>query len=137
RLDCRAGLAQIAGIGLLGQACQLHGGVFGKDQQLRALLGGGAHPDTQLADEIVPAIVPVDRIGCRSDLHGVLLPVPGARIVQPTWLRSALGSAAAARCSARRGDVNLKARAPPATGPARTGPQAPTEPATPAPSTGT
>ena len=62
----------VAGIVLAGKARELERAVLREDQELGALLGGGAHPDAELADVVVPAVVPVDGIGGGGDLHLVL-----------------------------------------------------------------
>ena len=59
----------VAGVVLAGEARELERAVLREDQELGALLGGGAHPDAELADVVVPAVVPVDGIGGGGDLH--------------------------------------------------------------------
>ena len=76
----------VAGVLLAGEARELQRAVLREDQELGALLGGGAHPDAQLADVVVPAVVPVDGIGGGGDLHLVLpaggIPPAAARATQ-------------------------------------------------------
>ena len=67
---------EVAGVVLAGEARELERRVLREDQQLRPLLGRGADPDPQLADVVVPSVVPVDRIGGGGDLHAASSPRP-------------------------------------------------------------